>query len=312
MNWRRDRQEDSSIASFNGNLTSKDRTEETEVYGQGPLEADCETELEDIQPDDPAPGYSEGRFKPDRKKQQRSATSNSMESSSETKPKRFKRLRTIMPMLVLVLETLLYPFHIVFLAKTLEPAGKMKDVSDMDFAFLLLGVALGLTVLFSILLTIIFKGTLTGRAAVLFLQRRHVKPAEIPGFIGLMIPVLLVWLYFTVLAVIVAVRGLLLTLVIYYIIRKKYGKGLRDLFRWWLKAMGRLAVRLRRGNYLGYIMPFLGGAMLANWLEGPGQKATPQSAYVVICFQLAFLIVLGRPLGKAYRKHKQKEEASTV
>ena len=168
-------------------------------------------------------------------------------------------------------------------------------------------MALVTTLLGALLLYLFFTATTAGRDLLAFLVEKRLRLVELPGFIGLALPLLALGLIIAWFFLVVAVQLLIISLPIYLIIVWRKKKGLRALGRWWFRKLGGLAVRLRRANYLGYLMPWVGGAMLANWLAGQERSATPATSYAVILIQLAFLIGLLRPL-RRYRELESGED----
>lgn len=205
---------------------------------------------------------------------------------------------SILPLLILILEVLAYPFYLIFMTDvTLEALAEDKT----EQAGILLGLALAGAIIGALMLRVIFSRTDYGQRTVRFLIRRKVRPGEVPGFIGIIVPLLVIGLWIAIFFIFVAVQLFFISIPIYIYYKWRKGKGLRVLLRWWLKKLGRIAVRLKRMNYLGYLLPIIGSSMISNWIAGKESQATPQSTYVVILIQLVFLLALIGPFRKATR-----------
>jgi len=177
----------------------------------------------------------------------------------------------------------------------------------VEQAGILLVAALVGAVSGALMLSLVFNRTDYGQRTVRFLIRREVQPGEVPGFIGIIVPLLVIGLWVAIIFIVLAVRLFFISIPIYIYYKWRKGKGLRVLLRWWLKKLGRVAVRLKRMNYLGYLLPLVGSAMISNWIAGKESQATPQSTYIVILIQLVFLIALIGPFRKASAGNMEME-----
>ena len=190
------------------------------------------------------------------------------------------------------LEVIFYPFIIGL--------KRIEDTSELGPADLLsketfLGTGIG-TMFVWVPIALVL-GFLLGRrlwnhpGVVRFFRERDISPDEIPPIVGIFAPL-------SVIATVLVIYGIALCLVLwfitiplYLIIRFWKKKGIRHLLGWIVSLVGRIAIKLKRMSYVGYILPLLFGSVFTRWLSR-GKEETAGGTYALILLQMVVLIAL--------------------
>lgn len=141
-----------------------------------------------------------------------------------------------------------------------------------------------------------FKRIHTGKNMVLFLDHRGVKLKEIPGLIGIMIPMSFVMFIVLVYGIILFIYFFFITIPLYLIFRFGKKKGIRDLLKWLFRLEAKVCLRLKRYERLGYVLPFIFGVMFSLVLT-QGHVALGV-LYFLILMQFSFVVALYNVIGQ--------------
>jgi len=87
---------------------------------------------------------------------------------------------------------------------------------------------------------------------VIFLDHMGVKLREIPGLIGIMIPMSFVMLIVLFYGIMLFLYFLFITIPIYLIFRFGKKKGMRSLLKWLFRLEAKVCIRLKWYERLGY------------------------------------------------------------
>ena len=212
-------------------------------------------------------------------------------SSSDLKPDPLSTKQKLL-LVLFSLEVIFYPFIIGL--------KRIEDTSELGPADLLsketfLGTGIG-TMFVWVPIALVL-GFLLGRrlwnhpGVVRFFRERDISPDEIPPIVGIFAPL-------SVIATVLVIYGIALCLVLwfitiplYLIIRFWKKKGIRHLLGWIVSLVGRIAIRLKRMSYVGYVLPILFGSVFAKRLSR-GSEETAGGTYVLILLQMVVLIAL--------------------
>ncbi len=240
-------------------------------------------------------------------------------SGLEEKPPSQKKLTAQQWLLLLffTLEVIFYPFLIDPdpLGGTGAPSQENVLTKEAFFIYTWVGIFIWVPIAVVI-------GYLLGRQLgdqpkiVKFFQEKKVSPEEIPAVVGIFAPlaviaaILLFWA--TAATTVLCFRGgfiLFIPIYLYYKLWRK--KGLRVFYRWVLRKatrlVARLAIRMKRMSYLGYVFPIFFGALFARWLTR-GAENTRRGSYVLILLQMIVLIALWRHIRNPIPKKTEEPE----
>ncbi|MBW6517624.1 MAG: hypothetical protein K0A89_03880 [ANME-2 cluster archaeon] len=190
------------------------------------------------------------------------------------------------PIALLLLQLVTYPFFIGIRNQE-DPVGAV------------LGAIIIIVPVFSVLgllLRQFFKKTGMGRNMILFLDHRGVKLKEIPGLIGIMIPMSLFMLIILIYGLIIFIYFFFITIPVYLIFRFGRKKRMRDLVRWLFKLEARVCLRLKRYTRWGYVLPYFFGIMFSLVLTN-GHVALGV-LYLLILMQFTFVVALYNLIGQ--------------
>jgi len=198
-----------------------------------------------------------------------------------------KKLENInIPIALLLLQLVTYPFAISIRNQE-DPVGAViSAIIIIVPVFVLLGL----------ILRQFFKKTGLGKNMILFLDHRGVKLKEIPGLIGIMIPMSFFMLIILIYGLITFIYFFFITIPVYLIFRFGKKKRMRDLMRWLFKLEARVCLRLKRYTRLGYVLPYFFGIMFSLVLTN-GHVALGV-LYLLILMQFTFVVALYNVIGQ--------------
>ena len=190
------------------------------------------------------------------------------------------------PIALLLLQLVTYPFAIGIRNQE-DPVGAV------------IGAVIIIVPIFALLGLILrqfFKKTGLGKNMILFLDHRGVKLKEIPGLIGIMIPISFFMLIILIYGVILFIYFFFITIPVYLIFRFGKKKRMRDLVKWLFRLEARVCIRLKRYTRLGYVLPYFFGIMFSLVLTN-GHVALGV-LYLLILLQFAFVVALYNVIGQ--------------
>ncbi|MCL7475409.1 MAG: hypothetical protein SCH39_05045 [Methanosarcinales archaeon] len=190
------------------------------------------------------------------------------------------------PIALLLLQLVTYPFFIGIRNQE-DPVGAV------------LGAIIIIVPVFSVLgllLRQFFKKTGLGRNMILFLDHRGVKLKEIPGLIGIMIPMSFFMLIILIYGLIIFIYFFFITIPVYLIFRFGKKKRMRDFVKWLFRLEANVCIRLKRYTRLGYVLPYFFGIMFSLILTN-GHVALGV-LYILILMQFTFVIALYNVIGQ--------------
>ncbi|MCK4928588.1 MAG: hypothetical protein KAR76_02525 [Methanosarcinales archaeon] len=190
------------------------------------------------------------------------------------------------PIALLLLQLVTYPFAIGIRNQE-DPIGAV------------IGAVIIIVPIFALLGLILrqfFKKTGLGKNMILFLDHRGVKLKEIPGLIGIMIPISFFMLIILIYGVILFIYFFFITIPVYLIFRFGKKKRMRDLVKWLFRLEARVCIRLKRYTRLGYVLPYFFGIMFSLVLTN-GHVALGV-LYLLILLQFAFVVALYNVIGQ--------------
>ncbi|MCL7412635.1 MAG: hypothetical protein M8353_03335 [ANME-2 cluster archaeon] len=190
------------------------------------------------------------------------------------------------PIALLFLQLVTYPFFIS-IRNHEDPVGAVIGAIIITIpVFTLLGL----------LLRVFFKRTGSGKNMILFLDHRGVKLKEIPGLIGIMIPISFFMLIILVYGVILFIYFFFITIPVYLIFRFGKKKRMRDFVKWLFKLEAQVCLKLKRYTRLGYVLPYFFGIMFSLILTN-GHVALGV-LYFLILLQFTFVVALYNLIGQ--------------
>lgn len=200
---------------------------------------------------------------------------------------RLEKLQNInVPIALLLLQLITYPFAIGVRNQE-DPVGAM------------IGAIIVIVPIFALLGLILrqfFKRTDPGRKMILFLDHRGVKLKEIPGLIGIMIPMSFFMLIILLYGLIIFIYFFFITIPVYLVFRFGKKKRLRDLVKWLFRLEAKVCIRLKRYTRLGYVMPYFFGITFSLLLTNG--HVTLGALYILILMQFTFVIALYNVIGQ--------------
>lgn len=184
------------------------------------------------------------------------------------------------------LEVLIYPFIIAY--ELGEPISQ-----DPESSF----IRTGIRIMFIWVPITLVIGYLLGRRmyenpdVIRFFRENDVTPDEVPPVIGIFAPlavitaVLMVWLAGVLLQI------WIITIPLYLIYRFWKKKGIRSFLKWIYRKVLRLAIRMKRLSYIGYILPIFFGAIFSRGITKNAQT-NAGGTYLLILIQMVVLLGL--------------------
>lgn len=198
-----------------------------------------------------------------------------------------KNLENInVPIALLLLQLITYPFAI----------GIRNDVNPVN---MLIGTLILIIPVFALLGLVsrqLLKKTGSGKNVITFLDNRGVKLKEIPGLIGIMIPMSLFMLIILIYGLVLFLYFFFITLPVYLIFRFGKKKRIRDLLRWLFKLEARACIRLKRYSRLGYVLPYIFSLLFSLIMTG-GHVALG-ALYFLILMQFSSVVALYNLIGQ--------------
>lgn len=191
-----------------------------------------------------------------------------------------------LPIVLLLVQLVSYPF-VIGIRNHEDPVG---NVISALLIIIPVFAMLGLT------LRLFFKRIHTGKNMVIFLDHRGVKLREIPGLIGIMIPMSFVMLIVLLYGIILFIYFFFITIPMYLIFRFGKKKGMRSLLKWLFRLEAKVCIRLKRYERLGYVMPFVFGTLFSLVLT-QGHIALGV-LYLLILMQFSFVVALYNVIGQ--------------
>ncbi|MCG7847899.1 MAG: hypothetical protein MIO93_01790, partial [ANME-2 cluster archaeon] len=190
------------------------------------------------------------------------------------------------PIALLLLQLVTYPFVI----------GISNQEDPLDAVIGAIIIIVPVFALLGLILRQFFKKTGLGKNMILFLDHRGVKLKEIPGLIGIMIPMSFFMLIILIYGLIIFLYFFFITIPVYLIFRLGKKKRMRDLVRWLFKLEARVCLRLKRYTRLGYVLPYFFGIMFSLVLTN-GHVALGV-LYLLILMQFTFVVALYNVIGQ--------------
>ncbi len=198
-----------------------------------------------------------------------------------------KKIENInIPIALLLLQLVTYPF-VIGIRNQEDPVGAViSAIIIIVPVFALLGL----------IIRQFFKKTGLGKNMILFLDHRGVKLKEIPGLIGIMIPVSFFMLIILIYGLIIFIYFFFITIPVYLIFRFGKKKRMRDLVKWLFRLEAKVCIRLKRYTRLGYVLPYFFGIMFSLVLTN-GHVALGV-LYLLILMQFTFVVALYNVIGQ--------------
>ena len=191
-----------------------------------------------------------------------------------------------LPIVLLLIQLVTYPFAIG-IRNHEDPVGNVINA---------LLIIIPVFAMLGLILRLFFKKMHTGQNMVLFLDHRGVKLKEIPGLIGLMIPMSFVTIIVLLYGIILFIYFFFITIPMYLIFRFGKKKGMRYLLKWLFRLEAKVCIRLKRYERLGYVLPFVFGILFSLVLT-QGHVAMGV-AYLLILMQFSFVVSLYNVIGQ--------------
>jgi len=126
---------------------------------------------------------------------------------------------------------------------------------------------------------------------IVFFHERELSPDEIPPTVGIFAPLCVVAVVVVIYGALICLKLFFITVPVYLIFRLWKKKGIRSLLAWIMKLVVRIAIRLKRMSYVGYILPVVFGFIFARGLSR-GKESTAGASYALILMQMVVLIAL--------------------
>ena len=198
-----------------------------------------------------------------------------------------KKLENInIPIALLLLQLVTYPFVI----------GIHNQEDPVDAVISAIIITVPVFALLGLILRQFFKKTGLGKNMILFMDHRGVKLKEIPGLIGIMIPMSFFMLIILIYGLIIFIYLFFITIPVYLIFRFGKKKRMRDLVKWLFRLEARVCLRLKRYTRLGYVLPYFFGIMFSLVLTN-GHVALGV-LYLLILMQFTFVVALYNVIGQ--------------
>jgi hypothetical protein len=198
-----------------------------------------------------------------------------------------KKLEDInLPIVMLLAQLVTYPFAIG-IRNHEDPVGNVISA---------LLIIIPVFAMLGLILRLFFKRIHTGKNMVIFLDHRGVKLKEIPGLIGIMIPMSLVMLLVLLYGIILFIYFFFITIPLYLIFRFGKKKGMRSLLKWLFRLEAKVCIRLKRYERVGYVLPFVSGILFSLVLT-QGYVAHGV-LYLLILMQFSFVVALYNVIGQ--------------
>ncbi|KAF5412413.1 MAG: hypothetical protein C5S43_01925 [Candidatus Methanocomedens sp.] len=198
-----------------------------------------------------------------------------------------KKLENInIPIALLLLQLVTYPFVI----------GIRNQEDPVDAVIGAIIIIVPVFALLGLILRQFFKKTGLGKNMILFLDHRGVKLKEIPGLIGIMIPMSFFMLIILIYGLIIFLYFFFITIPVYLIFRFGRKKRMRDLVKWLFRLEAQVCLRLKRYTRLGYVLPYFFGIMFSLVLTN-GHVALGV-LYLLILMQFTFVVALYNVIGQ--------------
>jgi len=191
-----------------------------------------------------------------------------------------------LPIVLLLVQLVTYPFAIG-VRNHEDPVGNVISA---------LLIIIPVFAMLGLILRLFFKRIHMGQNMVIFLDHRGVKLKEIPGLIGLMIPMSFVTIIVLLYGIILFIYFFFITIPMYLIFRFGKKKGMRYLLKWLFRLEAKVCIRLKRYERLGYVLPFVFGILFSLVLT-QGHVAMGV-AYLLILMQFSFVVSLYNVIGQ--------------
>ena len=191
-----------------------------------------------------------------------------------------------LPIVLLLVQLVTYPF-VIGIRNHEDPVGNVISA---------LLIIIPVFAMLGLILRLFFKRIHTGQNMVIFLDHRGVKLKEIPGLIGLMIPMSFVTIIVLLYGIILFIYFFFITIPMYLIFRFGKKKGMRYLLKWLFRLEAKVCIRLKRYERLGYVLPFVFGILFSLVLT-QGHVAMGV-AYLLILMQFSFVVSLYNVIGQ--------------
>ena len=190
------------------------------------------------------------------------------------------------PIALLLLQLVTYPFVI----------GIRNQEDPVDAVIGAIIIIVPVFALLGLILRQFFKKTDLGKNMILFLDHRGVKLKEIPGLIGIMIPMSFFMLIILIYGLIIFIYFFFITIPVYLIFRFGKKKRMRDLVKWLFRLEAQVCLRLKRYTRLGYVLPYFFGIIFSLVLTN-GHVALGV-LYLLILMQFTFVVALYNVIGQ--------------
>lgn len=198
-----------------------------------------------------------------------------------------KKLEDInLPIVLLLIQLVTYPFAIG-IRNHEDPVGNVISA---------LLIIIPVFAMLGLILRLFFKRIHTGQNMVIFLDHRGVKLKEIPGLIGIMIPMSFAMLIVLLYGIILFIYFFFITIPMYLIFRFGKKKGMRYLLKWLFRLEAKVCIRLKRYERLGYVLPFVFGILFSLVLTQG--YVVMGVAYLLILMQFSFVVSLYNVIGQ--------------
>jgi hypothetical protein len=190
------------------------------------------------------------------------------------------------PIALLLLQLVTYPFVI----------GIRNQEDPVDAVIGAIIIIVPVFTLLGLILRQFFKKTGLGKNMILFMDHRGVKLKEIPGLIGIMIPMSFFMLIILIYGLIIFIYFFFITIPVYLIFRFGKKKRMRDLVKWLFRLEAQVCLRLKRYTRLGYVLPYFFGIIFSLVLTN-GHVALGV-LYLLILMQFTFVVALYNVIGQ--------------
>ncbi len=198
-----------------------------------------------------------------------------------------KKLEDInLPIVLLLLQLVTYPFTI----------GIRNHVDPVGSVISALLIIIPVFAMLGLILRLFFKRIHIGKNMVIFLDHRGVKLKEIPGLIGIMIPMSFVMFIVMLYGIILFIYFFFITIPLYLIFRFGKKKGMRYLLKRLFRLEAKVCIRLKRYERLGYVLPFVFGILFSLVLTQG--HVVLGVLYLLILMQFSFVVALYNVIGQ--------------
>jgi hypothetical protein len=191
-----------------------------------------------------------------------------------------------LPIVLLLLQLVSYPF-VIGIRDHVDPVGNVISA---------LLIIIPVFAMLGLILRLFFKRIHIGKNMVIFLDHRGVQLKEIPGLIGIMIPMSFIMLIVLLYGMILFFYFFFITVPMYLIFRFGKKKGMRSLMKWLFRLEVKVCIRLRQYERLGYVLPFVFGTLFSLVLT-QGHIALGL-LYLLILMQFSFVVALYNVIGQ--------------